>query len=231
MLLTSYETVTADQAFIKQCVDALGAHGGRREFLARRDRLDVHIDGEAAVGGLPPLPSIPELGVTSRSQSAAAAAGDKRKRGAEDPFRHLVAARTRGGKFEGWGVVCVDEGHRLKNADSVLNETLTGPSFKYVRHRVVLTGTPIQNNLGELCAVLGWLHPGEQFDDEEAFVEKFGTLSAATATLRDEFTALLRPHILRRTKDDVLRTLPARHEVLVPVPLSAPQAGELARRG
>jgi SNF2 family DNA or RNA helicase len=130
-------------------------------------------------------------------------------------------------EFRGWGVACVDEGHRLRNSDALLFDTLTSTTFKYVRHRVVLTGTPIQNNLGELCAVLGWLHPGSKFNDEETFVAKFGTLSSASAELRDEFTALLRPHILRRTKDDVLRTLPARHEVLVPVPLAAPQAGEV----
>lgn len=41
----------------------------------------------------------------------------------------------------GWEVLVVDEGHRLKNADSKLVEVLRGFAF---RHRVLLTGTPLQ---------------------------------------------------------------------------------------
>ena len=73
---------------------------------------------------------------------------------------------------------------------------------------------------------MSWLHR-DRFTDENAFMAKYGDLTAASQELRDAFTALLRPHILRRTKDDVMKTLPARHEVLVPVPLAPPQVGGL----
>lgn len=95
---------------------------------------------------------------------------------------------------------------------------------------------------------MSWLSP-DRFNDEEAFSTRFGALTSASSDLRNEFSALLRPHVLRRTKDDVLKMLPARHEVLgeswfgrlidapplltlantplkVPVPLAAAQAGE-----
>lgn len=138
VLLTSYETVTLDLSSIRTCLSALEAHGGRQEFLARRDRLDVHIDGLGAKD-LPPLP------MTAASDGLE---GKKRKRTAippsgTDAFSHLIPPASRGG-FESWGVVCVDEGHRLRNSDAVLFATLTSNTFKHARHRVVMTGTPIQ---------------------------------------------------------------------------------------
>lgn len=86
----------------------------------------------------------------------------------------------------------------------------------------VMTGTPIQNHMGELFALLHWLNR-DAFPSEAAFMAEFGNLAAAPEEARARLTALLRPHILRRTKEDVLRSLPARHEVLVPVPLAAAQ--------
>ena len=50
----------------------------------------------------------------------------------------------------------MDEGHRLKNADSKLFEILSGYPFK---QRLLLTGTPIQNTLAELWALLNFLLP------------------------------------------------------------------------
>lgn len=61
----------------------------------------------------------------------------------------------------------VDEGHRLKNSESKLVEVLRSYSFKY---RVLLTGTPIQNSLIELWALLNFVLPhvfnsADSFDD------------------------------------------------------------------
>lgn len=80
-----------------------------------------------------------------------------------------------------------------------------------------------QNHMGELFALLHWLNK-DVFTSEAAFLAEFGDLGAASEAVRARLTSLLRPHILRRTKEDVLKTLPARHEVLVPVPLSTAQA-------
>jgi chromodomain-helicase-DNA-binding protein 4 len=76
--------------------------------------------------------------------------------------------------------------------------------------------------MGELFSLLHWMDK-ETFCNERDFLARFGDLSAASEATRDELTALLRPHILRRTKDDVLKTLPARHEVVIPVPLTPAQ--------
>ena len=63
----------------------------------------------------------------------------------------------------------MDEGHRLKNAASRLAEALRGYSFQ---HRVLLTGTPIQNSLAELWALLNFVLPAV-FDCADSFDEWF----------------------------------------------------------
>ena len=75
---------------------------------------------------------------------------------------------------------------------------------------------------GELFALLHWLN-SDVFSSESTFLAEFGDLSSATEAVHRRLTSLLRPHILRRTKEDVLKTLPGRHEVIVPVPLAAAQ--------
>ena len=63
----------------------------------------------------------------------------------------------------------VDEGHRLKNAESKLADILRSYAFK---HRVLLTGTPIQNSLAELWALLNFVLP-HVFNSAETFDEWF----------------------------------------------------------
>lgn len=63
----------------------------------------------------------------------------------------------------------MDEGHRLKNAESRLAEILRSYRFK---HRVLLTGTPIQNSLGELWSLLNFVLP-RVFNSSETFDEWF----------------------------------------------------------
>jgi hypothetical protein len=167
VLLTSYETVSLDLAEIRQCMLAVEAHGGRHAFLGRRDGLDVHIDGAAGAG----LLAFPPEGLASRGQPASAAGGDaaskKRKREAvaaedayADLFPHLIPlpgrAHLHGGHptsaFESWGSIIVDEGHRLRNAGAMLFETLTSKVMRNARHRIVMTGTPIQVRAGNVRA-------------------------------------------------------------------------------
>lgn len=68
-----------------------------------------------------------------------------------------------------WELLVVDEGHRLKNAESKLAEILRAYVFK---HRVLLTGTPIQNSLAELWALLNFVLP-HVFESAETFDEWF----------------------------------------------------------
>jgi chromodomain-helicase-DNA-binding protein 4 len=113
-----------------------------------------------------------------------------------------------------WDVLCVDEGHRLRTKDSRLFQALTTAR---ARQRTLLTGTPLQNRIEELFALLTYLDPAK-FPDPEAYQARFAALDSETH-LR-ELHALLAPHLLRRMKKDVLRDLPPKREVIVRVGLS-----------
>jgi ATP-dependent helicase STH1/SNF2 len=56
-----------------------------------------------------------------------------------------------------WNYIIIDEGHRIKNADSKLASTLMKAYSS--KHRLLLSGTPLQNNLTELWALLNFLLP------------------------------------------------------------------------
>ncbi|KAK9834176.1 hypothetical protein WJX81_005712 [Elliptochloris bilobata] len=132
-----------------------------------------------------------------------------------------------------WEVLMVDEGHRLKNAASRLAEALRGYSF---RHRVLLTGTPIQNSLAELWALLNFVLPAV-FDCAESFDEWFAAPFRGQGTDADDAAAqlneeeqllvigrlhqVLRPFMLRRTKAEVETELPGKAEHVVRCDLSA----------
>ena len=76
-----------------------------------------------------------------------------------------------------WTYVVVDEGHRLKNKDTRLSVELKKIKSK---NRLLLTGTPLQNDLEELCALLGYLQP-DLFTHHELFsVESTSTWSGDT---------------------------------------------------
>ena len=73
-----------------------------------------------------------------------------------------------------WLCVVADEGHRLKNPKSATMQCLQ--SIKST-HRLVLTGTPLQNNVTELWSILHYLNPSE-FPCEQAFADEFGLIGA-----------------------------------------------------
>lgn len=111
--------------------------------------------------------------------------------------------------------VCViDEAHRLKNRNCKL---LEGLRQLHLEHRVLLSGTPLQNNVSELFSLLNFLEPS-QFANSEEFLREFGTLKT-----EDEVTklqALLKPMMLRRLKDDVEKSLAPKEETIVEVELT-----------
>jgi superfamily II DNA or RNA helicase len=117
-----------------------------------------------------------------------------------------------------WEVLIVDEGHRLKNAGSKLFTLLNTFSFE---HRVLLTGTPLQNNLGEMYNLLNFLQP-DKFPSLSAFEEKFNDLT--TAEKVEELKKLVAPHMLRRLKKDAMQNIPPKTEHIVPMELSSVQA-------
>ncbi|PVV02695.1 hypothetical protein BB560_002847 [Smittium megazygosporum] len=119
-------------------------------------------------------------------------------------------------RFKGaWQCMIIDEGHRLKNDSSKSFLTLQELNC---RHRILLTGTPLQNNIREVINLMNFIQP-EKFANA---VELEKTYENANEEQLRELRSLLQPHILRRLRDQVLRDLlPSKHEIIVPVSLTA----------
>ena len=118
-----------------------------------------------------------------------------------------------------WDVLCVDEGHRLRTKESRLFESLSGLA---VQQRVLLTGTPLQNHLDELFVLLNFLDSAK-FPSSEALKAEFDADALKNEAKLSELHSMLRPHLLRRVKKDVLKDLPPKRELIVRVGLSALQ--------
>ncbi|KAI9928779.1 hypothetical protein AWENTII_000872 [Aspergillus wentii] len=111
-----------------------------------------------------------------------------------------------------WQFMAVDEAHRLKNRDSQLYTKLL--EFRSPA-RLLITGTPIQNNLAELSALLDFLNPGLVDVD----VDMDLNAEAASSQLA-ELTKAIQPFMLRRTKSKVESDLPPKTEKIIRVELS-----------
>lgn len=132
-----------------------------------------------------------------------------------------------------WLHMIVDEGHRMKNAGSKLSSTIS--QYYHSRYRIILTGTPLQNNLPELWALLNFVLPNI-FKSVKSFEEWFNTPFANTGgqdkmDLNEEEKLLvirrlhkvLRPFLLRRLKKDVEKDLPDKQERVIKCNMSALQ--------
>lgn len=118
-----------------------------------------------------------------------------------------------------YDLIIIDEAQRIKNDKSVLAQVLR--KFK-THHRLLLTGTPLQNNLKELWALLNFLMPN-LFDSAEEFTEFFNLKTNDPKEQEDivkKIHRLLRPFMLRRLKADVEKQLPQKKEVYLYVSLS-----------
>ncbi|KAH6660788.1 SNF2-family ATP dependent chromatin remodeling factor snf21 [Truncatella angustata] len=133
-----------------------------------------------------------------------------------------------------WFHMIIDEGHRMKNANSKLSATIA--QYYSTRFRLILTGTPLQNNLGELWAMLNFVLPNI-FKSVKTFDEWFNTPFANTGgqdkmELNEEEQILvirrlhkvLRPFLLRRLKKDVEKDLPDKTEKVIKCKFSALQS-------
>uniref|UniRef100_H3CFF6 Chromodomain helicase DNA binding protein 4 n=1 Tax=Tetraodon nigroviridis TaxID=99883 RepID=H3CFF6_TETNG len=115
-----------------------------------------------------------------------------------------------------WACLVVDEAHRLKNNQSKFFRVLNNYQLQ---HKLLLTGTPLQNNLEELFHLLNFLTP-ERFNNLEGFLEEFADIAkeGQIKKLHD----MLGPHMLRRLKADVFK-MPSKSELIVRVELSPMQ--------
>ncbi|KAK8383243.1 hypothetical protein O3P69_011625 [Scylla paramamosain] len=113
-----------------------------------------------------------------------------------------------------WACLVVDEAHRLKSNQSKFFRVLNQYNIMY---RLLLTGTPLQNNLEELFHLLNFLCP-EKFNDLSAFQNEFEDIAKEDQIKK--LHDLLGPHMLRRLKTDVLKNMPTKSEFIIRVELS-----------
>ncbi|XP_068582922.1 lymphoid-specific helicase [Cebidichthys violaceus] len=128
-----------------------------------------------------------------------------------------------------WKYLVVDEGHRIKNLNCRLVREL---KLLPTDNKLLLTGTPLQNNLAELWTLLNFLLP-EVFDDLKSFeswfdISTIGEAETVVATEREQnilsmLHQILTPFLLRRLKSDVTLEIPPKKEIIVYAPLTAKQ--------
>uniref|UniRef100_A0A8C5SHN0 DNA helicase n=1 Tax=Laticauda laticaudata TaxID=8630 RepID=A0A8C5SHN0_LATLA len=113
-----------------------------------------------------------------------------------------------------WRCVIIDEAHRLKNRNCKL---LEGLKMMDLEHKVLLTGTPLQNTVEELFSLLHFLEPS-RFPSETTFMQEFGDLK--TEEQVQKLQAILKPMMLRRLKEDVEKNLAPKEETIIEVELT-----------
>ncbi|EGO28787.1 hypothetical protein SERLADRAFT_434683 [Serpula lacrymans var. lacrymans S7.9] len=149
-------------------------------------------------------------------------------RGVEIPFDLCITtyeafvAEDSWFKSRRWMYCVLDEGHRIKNSDTNLASKVQGIG---ALHRLILTGTPVQNNLVELWGLLHWLYPTVfTAPSERRFKESFdlsrGSYSIPFLKAAQELLAVI---MIRRTKANVDINVPPREELTVFIPMTEAQ--------
>ncbi|EFN58004.1 hypothetical protein CHLNCDRAFT_34395 [Chlorella variabilis] len=135
-------------------------------------------------------------------------------------YEMVIKEKNHWRKFH-WRYIIIDEAHRIKNENSRLSQVVRLLKTNY---RMLITGTPLQNNLHELWALLNFLLP-EVFSSAEKFDEWFqmGDSKEGEAEVVQQLHKVLRPFLLRRLKSDVEKSLPPKKETILKIGMSEMQ--------
>jgi len=113
-----------------------------------------------------------------------------------------------------WAMAVLDEAHAIKNTQTKSSKAAMSIQADF---KVVLTGTPIQNHLGELWNLFNFCNPG-LLGTMAQFTDRY--LKNDTTSQKNHLKKLITPFILRRTKSNVLDELPSKTEITFSVELS-----------
>ncbi len=120
-----------------------------------------------------------------------------------------------------WTSVVLDEAQAIKNAQTKRSQAAMALQADF---RLIATGTPLENHLGELWNLFRFINPG-LLGSQDSFAQRFSNpIEQGDAAARRALKALIQPFILRRLKSQVLDELPARTEITYKVPLSEAEA-------
>lgn len=120
-----------------------------------------------------------------------------------------------------WHLIVLDESQRIKNARSLATQ---GLKTLNARHRFCLSGTPVENHLGELWTQFDFLLP-DLLGTSDEFRDKFRTPVEKHGDARraQQLAERIRPFMLRRTKEQVAKELPSKTETIVKIELEGKQ--------
>uniref|UniRef100_A0A0A9W9U2 DNA repair and recombination protein RAD54B n=1 Tax=Lygus hesperus TaxID=30085 RepID=A0A0A9W9U2_LYGHE len=122
-------------------------------------------------------------------------------------------------------ILVADEGHRLKNING--NKTVMALQLSAIRRRILLTGTPAQNNLNEFYAMMNFILPGvlndpitfrQTFENPIACSKHFDATPVERAVgevCSKQLDRVVAPHILRRTCDIISHLLPSKYDHII----------------
>ena len=136
-------------------------------------------------------------------------------------YEMVIKEKTALKKFH-WRYIIIDEAHRLKNENSRLSIVLRTFS---ANNRMLITGTPLQNNLHELWALLNFLLP-EVFGNAGQFDEWFANVEdgeGGSGAVVSQLHKVLRPFLLRRLKTEVETSLPPKKETILKIGMTEMQ--------
>ncbi|KAJ1956843.1 hypothetical protein GGI12_005199, partial [Dipsacomyces acuminosporus] len=115
-----------------------------------------------------------------------------------------------------WQSIVFDEGHNLKNDKTIVYNVL---SKLKTRQHVILTGTPLQNDIRELFNLMHFVDPSNFSDPKELEARFRNDIARNVEKIHD----LIRPYILRRTKEEIPSLVPPKYELILPVSMTKVQ--------